>query len=91
MIIRIEKLTEEMKLSSREERHDNSIQSSVDPRSVKAKDLSVDEIELILDTAKSFSEVSQRDVKKSPALRGKTVVNLFLEPSTRTRVSIELA
>ncbi len=55
------------------------------------KDLSVDEIELILDTAKSFSEVSQRDVKKSPALRGKTVVNLFLEPSTRTRVSFELA
>ncbi len=55
------------------------------------KDLSVDEIELILNTAKSFSEVSQRDVKKSPALRGKTVVNLFLEPSTRTRVSFELA
>jgi len=55
------------------------------------RDLSADEIELILDTAKSFSEVSQREVKKVPALRGKTVVNLFLEPSTRTRVSFELA
>jgi len=55
------------------------------------RDLSSDEIELILDTAKSFSEVSQRDVKKVPVLRGKTVVNLFLEPSTRTRVSFELA
>lgn len=55
------------------------------------RDLSAEEIELILDTAKSFSEVSQREVKKVPALRGKTVVNLFLEPSTRTRVSFELA
>lgn len=55
------------------------------------RDLSSEEIELILDTAKSFSEVSQREVKKVPALRGKTVVNLFLEPSTRTRVSFELA
>ncbi len=55
------------------------------------RDLSPEEIELILDTAKSFSEVSQREVKKVPVLRGKTVVNLFLEPSTRTRVSFELA
>ena len=55
------------------------------------RDLSVEEIELILDTAKSFSEVSQREVKKVPVMRGKTVVNLFLEPSTRTRVSFELA
>ncbi len=55
------------------------------------RDLTADEIELILDTAKSFSEVSQREVKKVPVLRGKTVVNLFLEPSTRTRVSFELA
>lgn len=55
------------------------------------RDLSAEEIELILTTAKSFSEVSQRDVKKVPVLRGKTVVNLFLEPSTRTRVSFELA
>lgn len=55
------------------------------------RDLKKEEIELILDTAASFSEVSQRTVKKVPALRGKTVVNLFLEPSTRTRMSFEIA
>ncbi len=54
-------------------------------------DLSKEEIELILETTKSFKEVSSRDVKKVPALRGKTVVTLFFEPSTRTRVSFELA
>jgi aspartate carbamoyltransferase catalytic subunit len=50
-----------------------------------------EEIELILETARSFKEVSARDVKKVPALRGKTVVMLFFEPSTRTRTSFELA
>ena len=55
------------------------------------EELSREEIELILETAKSFKEVSTRDVKKVPALRGKTVVTLFFEPSTRTRVSFELA
>jgi aspartate carbamoyltransferase catalytic subunit len=55
------------------------------------QELTKEEIELILDTAKSFKEVSTRDVKKVPALRGKTVVNLFFEPSTRTRTSFELA
>jgi aspartate carbamoyltransferase catalytic subunit len=54
-------------------------------------DLSVDEINLILDTAKEFKKVNQRNVKKVPALRGKTVVNFFVEPSTRTRASFELA
>ena len=54
-------------------------------------DLSKEEIGIILETAKSFKEVSQRDVKKVPALRGKTVVMLFFEPSTRTRISFELA
>jgi len=49
------------------------------------------EIEAILEAAKSFKEVSSRDVKKVPALRGKTVVTLFFEPSTRTRASFELA
>lgn len=49
------------------------------------------EIELVLETAKSFKEVSSRDIKKVPALRGKTVVLLFFEPSTRTRISFELA
>lgn len=55
------------------------------------KDLSREEIELVLETAKSFKEVSARDVKKVPALRGKTVVMLFFENSTRTRTSFELA
>jgi aspartate carbamoyltransferase catalytic subunit len=54
-------------------------------------ELSVDEIELILTTAESLKEVGGRDIKKVPALRGKTVVNLFFEPSTRTRTSFELA
>ncbi len=55
------------------------------------QDLSVEEISLILETAESFKEVSGRDIKKVPTLRGKTVVNLFFEPSTRTRTSFELA
>lgn len=55
------------------------------------EDLSVDEINLILDTAESFKEVSKRDIKKVPTLRGKTVINLFFEPSTRTRTSFEIA
>jgi aspartate carbamoyltransferase catalytic subunit len=65
--------------------------------SLKRKDLlslaplSVDEIMLVLATADSFKEVTGREIKKVPALRGKTVVNLFFEPSTRTRTSFELA
>ncbi|MFC1592804.1 aspartate carbamoyltransferase catalytic subunit [Candidatus Omnitrophota bacterium] len=55
------------------------------------EDLTREEIELILTTAESFKEVSTREIKKVPALRGKTVVNLFYEPSTRTRVSFEIA
>ncbi|MEK7825375.1 MAG: aspartate carbamoyltransferase catalytic subunit, partial [Nitrospirota bacterium] len=55
------------------------------------RELEADEIGLILDTAESLKEVSSRDIKKVPALRGKTVVNLFFEPSTRTRTSFELA
>ncbi len=54
-------------------------------------ELSVPEIELILSTAESFAEVAHRPVKKVPTLRGKTVVNLFFEPSTSTRVSFEIA
>ncbi|HXV77799.1 MAG TPA: aspartate carbamoyltransferase catalytic subunit [Candidatus Polarisedimenticolaceae bacterium] len=49
------------------------------------------EIELILDTADSLSEIATRDIKKVPTLRGRTVVNFFVEPSTRTRSSFELA
>lgn len=55
------------------------------------RDLSAKEIIGILDTAENFSEISQREVKKVPALRGKTVINLFFEASTRTRTSFELA
>jgi len=55
------------------------------------EELSREELELILSTAGSFKEVSSREIKKVPALRGKTVVNLFYEPSTRTRVSFEVA
>ena len=54
-------------------------------------DLSQDGIATLLASARSFAEISERSVKKVPTLRGKTVVNLFLEPSTRTRVSFELA
>src|SRR5437016_6341490 len=53
--------------------------------------LSADEIITVLDTAKAFKAVGERAIKKVPALRGKTVVNLFIEPSTRTRISFELA
>lgn len=53
--------------------------------------LSKEEIELVLETAQSFKEVTSREIKKVPSLRGKTVVNLFYEPSTRTRVSFEVA
>jgi aspartate carbamoyltransferase catalytic subunit len=55
------------------------------------KDMTADEINLILDTAATFKDVSERDIKKVPALRGKTVINLFYEASTRTRTSFELA
>lgn len=55
------------------------------------RDLSAEEINLILETAESFKEVTGREIKKVPTLRGKTVVNLFFEPSTRTRTSFELA
>ncbi|MFA6413070.1 MAG: aspartate carbamoyltransferase catalytic subunit [Syntrophales bacterium] len=55
------------------------------------KELSKDEILLILDTADSFIEISTREIKKVPTLRGKTVINLFYEASTRTRTSFEIA
>jgi len=55
------------------------------------EDLSAEEISMILDQAESFKEISTRPIKKVPALRGKTVVLFFFEPSTRTRTSFELA
>ena len=56
-----------------------------------ANSLSLEDIKLILSNADSFLEISRRDVKKVPTLRGKTVINLFFEPSTRTRTSFEIA
>ena len=55
------------------------------------QELSADEINFLLDSALAFKQVGRRSVKKVPSLRGKTVVNLFIEPSTRTRTSFELA
>jgi len=53
--------------------------------------LSADEIHLVHATTRAFKTVGERAIKKVPALRGKTVINLFIEPSTRTRISFELA
>jgi aspartate carbamoyltransferase catalytic subunit len=53
--------------------------------------MSRDELLALIDTASSFREISERDIKKVPTLRGKTVVSLFYEPSTRTRTSFEIA
>jgi aspartate carbamoyltransferase catalytic subunit len=55
------------------------------------KELSPEEVSLVLETAAGFKDVLKRDIKKVPTLRGRTVVNLFFEPSTRTRTSFELA
>jgi aspartate carbamoyltransferase catalytic subunit len=55
------------------------------------RELSAEELTLVLDTADAFKQVGTREVKKVPALQGKTLVNLFIEPSTRTRTSFELA
>jgi aspartate carbamoyltransferase catalytic subunit len=54
-------------------------------------DLSVEEIHLVLDTAEAMREIGRRPIKKVPTLRGKMIVNLFYEPSTRTRTSFEIA
>lgn len=53
--------------------------------------LSAEQIRVVLDTAEPFKEISERRIKKVPVLRGKTIVNLFFEPSTRTRISFEFA
>jgi aspartate carbamoyltransferase catalytic subunit len=58
---------------------------------ISTQDLSKADIELILKTAESFKEINQREIKKVPTLRGKTIINLFYENSTRTRTSFELA
>ena len=58
---------------------------------VGIRELEAGEINMILDTAAAFKTVGSRDIKKVPALRGKTLINFFVEPSTRTRISFELA
>src|SRR5436305_14644549 len=55
------------------------------------RELSADQITHLLDTADSFRVISKREIKKVPALRGRTIINLFFEPSTRTRTSFEIA
>src|SRR5436309_15765178 len=55
------------------------------------RELSADQITHLLDTADSFRDISKREIKKVPALRGRTIINLFFEPSTRTRTSFEIA
>lgn len=55
------------------------------------EELSAEDIRLILDTADSFKEVSEREIKKVPTLRGRTVILFFYEPSTRTKTSFEIA
>ena len=55
------------------------------------RELNAHEITHLLDTAETFRDISQREIKKVPALRGRTVINLFFEPSTRTRTSFEIA
>src|SRR5437879_9207662 len=55
------------------------------------RELSADQITHLLDTADTFRDISKREIKKVPALRGRTVINLFFEPSTRTRTSFEIA
>lgn len=61
------------------------------PHLLGLEGLTAEELTFLLDTAESFKEVSEREIKKVPALRGRTVVNLFYEPSTRTRTSFEIA
>ena len=73
------------------------VEASATPASLRSphllgiEEMSPGEISLVLDTAEAMKEIGSRTVKKVPALRGKTVVNLFFEPSTRTRTSFEIA
>ena len=75
--------------SARETQRESLVWSH--PNLLGLADLTADEIRLILDTSKAFEDVSTRSIKKVPALRGRVVVNLFFEDSTRTRTSFTLA
>lgn len=63
----------------------------IGPHLLGIQGLTRGQIDYVLDTAEQFVEVNERQIKKVPTLRGKTVINLFLEPSTRTRSSFEIA
>ncbi len=81
-------------LNQERARPDTSVEIQTRLRSkhlLSIADLTLEEIFLILDTAVAMREIGTRPIKKVPALRGKTVVNLFFEPSTRTRTSFEIA
>lgn len=65
--------------------------TTVGPHLLGIEGLAREQVDFLLDSAQQFVEVNERSVKKVPTLRGKTIVNLFLEPSTRTRSSFELA
>lgn len=65
--------------------------ATVGPHLLGIEGLTREQVDFYLDTAQQFVEVGERNVKKVPALRGKTIINLFLEPSTRTRSSFEIA
>ena len=58
---------------------------------IALRDLSKEDIELLISTAENMREINCRDIKKVPTLRGKTIINLFYEASTRTRTSFEIA
>src|SRR6185436_18423765 len=74
------------------EQRTNSMQPTFNRRHLLGiRELEAWEITHLLDAAENFREVSKRQIKKVPALRGRTVINLFFEPSTRTRTSFEIA
>ena len=58
---------------------------------LRIDDLTIDDVAKVMETADSFTDISKREIKKVPTLRGRTVVNLFFEPSTRTKTSFEVA
>jgi len=89
--------TKEVETNMPGEAADLSLPTHQQAVSLKSKDLlsiehlDASEINLILDTAHHFKEISERPIKKVPTLRGKSIINLFFEPSTRTRMSFEIA
>ena len=80
---------EELKTSKKATKGEDKSESTKHLLDIQS--LEPDEIMTVIETARAFKAVGERAIKKVPALRGKTVVNLFVEPSTRTRISFELA